>query len=293
MKNAKIRLSRRGLMADAIAVLRRRRAKHIGFESRHLTHEWFVRLKADLKSQSRCISCVDWVEELRSVKTADEVRMIQASLQTVMQAFDETLGMVRPAVREIDLSAELEYRMKHYGAQKVSFDLIVASGPRSALPHGIASERRIRRNEFLVFDLGAILGGYSSDFTRTVFVGRPSSRAREIYSIVRESQECAIAGIQDGVPASQIDQLARGTISKYGYKDFFVHSTGHGIGVEVHEPPWISARSRAVLKAGQVITIEPGIYIPDYGGVRIEDLLVVRQEGCKNLTVTHKDLIIL
>jgi Xaa-Pro aminopeptidase len=221
------------------------------------------------------------------------VEKIRKSLRTVEAAFEEILPMAQPGVREIELSAELEYRMKRHGAAKVSFDLIVASGSRSALPHGIASEKRIRRNEFLVFDLGAILRGYSSDFTRTVFIGRPPARARKIYQIVRESQESAIAGLRAGVLASHIDQLARSKIQQLGYGRHFVHSTGHGIGVEVHESPFLSARSRAVLKAGHVVTIEPGIYIPEYGGVRIEDIVLVTEKGYRNLTQSSHELITL
>ncbi|MBZ5552536.1 MAG: aminopeptidase P family protein [Acidobacteriia bacterium] len=293
VKGIRIGWSRNGLMPEAASVVTKHGARRVAFESRHITHDMYRWLKRALRSRSQLAPCIDWVEELRAVKTSEEVAKIRASLRTVMTAFEETLPMVRPGIRERELSAELEYRMKRHGAQKVSFDLIVASGPRSALPHGIASERRVRRNEFLVFDLGAILRGYSSDFTRTVYVGRPSARAREIYKTVAESQECAIAGIGAGVPAAQIDHLARNVIERKGYGKNFVHSTGHGIGVEVHEAPLIGARSTAVLRAGQVITVEPGIYIPHFGGVRIEDMVVVGDRGCRNMTETTKDLITL
>jgi Xaa-Pro aminopeptidase len=293
VKNARIRAAWNGLIPAAASVLLKRGACRVALESRHLAYEMYRRLKKELRPKALPVPCVDWVEELRAVKTPAEVEKIRASLRTVMAAFEETLPLVRPGVRERELSAELEYRMKRHGAQKVSFDLIVASGPRSALPHGIASDRKVCRNEFLVFDLGAILRGYSSDFTRTVYVGRPSARAREIYRVVAESQECAIAGIGAGIPAAHIDHLARNVIKRKGYGGNFVHSTGHGIGVEVHEAPLISARSTAVLKAGQVITVEPGIYIPHYGGVRIEDIVVVGERGHRNLTETTRELITL
>jgi Xaa-Pro aminopeptidase len=293
VKNAQIKAARNGLMPAVASVVLRRGARRVALESRHLTYDMYRWLKKELHLKGQLVPCVDWVEELRAVKTPVEIEKIRASLRTVMAAFEETLPAVRPGVRERELSAELEYRMKRHGAQKVSFDLIVASGPRSALPHGIASERKVCRNEFLVFDLGAILRGYSSDFTRTVYVGRPSARAREIYKIVAESQECAIAGIGAGIPAAHIDHLARNVIEQKGYGRNFVHSTGHGIGVEVHEAPLIGTRSTAVLRAGQVITVEPGIYLPHYGGVRIEDIVVVDQGGCRNLTETTRELITL
>lgn len=289
--NARIQPSKNGLIADAAGALLARGVRQVGFETRHLTHELYSRLRKTLGHKAGLRPCVGWVEELRLTKTPAEVEKIRISLRAVMAAFEETLSLVRPGIRESELSAELEYRMKRHGAQKVSFDLIVASGHRSALPHGVASEKKVRKNEFLVFDLGAILGGYSSDFTRTIYVGCPPAKAREIYQIVRESQECAIAGVSSGVPASQIDHLARSFIQQRGYGKFFVHSTGHGIGVEVHEAPLISARSKAVLAAGQAITIEPGIYLPRWGGVRIEDIVVVGERGCRNLTTAGKDLI--
>ncbi|MBZ5536057.1 MAG: Xaa-Pro peptidase family protein [Acidobacteriia bacterium] len=293
VKDVRIRWARDGLMPEAASVASKHGARRVAFESRHITHDMYLWLRRALRSKSQLVPCIDWVEELRAVKTSEEVAKIRASLRTVMAAFEETLPVVRPGIRERDLSAELEYRMKRHGAQKVSFDLIVASGPRSALPHGIASERRVRRNEFLVFDLGAILRGYSSDFTRTVYVGRPSARAREIYKTVAESQASAIAGIGAGVPAAQIDYLARNVIERKGYGRNFVHSTGHGIGVEVHEAPLIGTRSTAILRAGQVITVEPGIYIPHFGGVRIEDIVVVGDRGCHNLTETTREFITL
>jgi Xaa-Pro aminopeptidase len=293
VENARVKGAQKGLMPAAASVLFKHGARRVALESRHLTYEMYRWLKKELGSGARLVPSVNWVEELREVKAPAEVQKIRASLRTVMAAFEETLPLVRPGVRERELSAELEYRMKRHGAQKVSFDLIVASGPRSALPHGIASDRKVCRNEFLVFDLGAILRGYSSDFTRTVYVGRPSRRAREIYKIVAESQECAIAGVRAGISAAHIDHLARNVIERKGYGRNFVHSTGHGIGVEVHEAPLIGARSTAVLRAGQVVTVEPGIYLPHYGGVRIEDIVVVGQRGCRNLTETTKEFITL
>lgn len=291
--NALFRQSRKGLLFDAAHEILRRGFKKTGVESRHVSYESLCQLRKSMARKGGLVRCVDWVENMRSVKTRAEINKIQNSLNLVMMAFEETLPLVRPGVRERELSAELEYRMKRKGAEKVSFDLIVASGYRSALPHGIASAKKVLRNEFLVFDLGAILRGYSSDFTRTVYVGRPPRKAREIYEIVLESQECAIAGVRAGVSASQIDRLARRAITRRGYGRYFVHSTGHGIGIEVHEAPAISARSTAVLQTDQAITIEPGIYLPRYGGVRIEDIVVVGDRGCRNLTRTPKELITL
>ncbi|MDD5543187.1 MAG: aminopeptidase P family protein [Acidobacteriia bacterium] len=290
---AEIVAMKKGGLEETAKILLRRRVKRGAFEARHVSFETAQDLKRRTRNKIRWQSGSGWTEELRAVKSPEEVGAIESSLGLVEGAFEKTLLRVRPGVRERDLAAELEFHMKKHGAQKVSFDLIVASGPRSALPHGLASERRVGRNEFLVFDLGAILRGYSSDFTRTVFVGRPTAKAREIYSVVKESQECALAAVDAGVPASQIDHLARRTIRKKGYGRYFVHSTGHGIGIEVHEAPAIGARSRAVLQAGNVIAVEPGIYVPGFGGVRIEDLALVGRHDSRILTQTTKQLVTL
>ncbi len=293
VRGLRICQSRKGLMIDALRILNRHRGRRWGFEARHLVFSSYEFLKKGLSANSKLVGCVDWVEELRAIKSKAEIEKIRTSLQVVTKSFEEVLPMVKPGVRERDLGAELEHRMKSCGAEKVSFDLIIASGPRSALPHGVASEKRVCRNEFLVFDLGAILGGYASDFTRTIYVGRPSTKARKVYNIVRESQERAISGVRAGIPASRIDRLARQFIHHSGFGRYFVHSTGHGIGVEVHEAPQVSAKSTAILQAGHVITVEPGIYLPGEGGVRIEDIVVVKAEGKENLTETTKELIVI
>jgi len=181
--------------------------------------------------------------------------------------------------------------MKMNGAEKPAFDTIISSGYRSALPHGVASDKRIERGDLVVIDLGALYRHYNSDITRTIVVGKPSEKQKEIYEIVLEAQKSAVEKAKPGMTAKELDSIARNIIAEYGYGDYFIHSLGHGVGLEIHEPPRISQYDETVLKEGMVITIEPGIYIPKLGGVRIEDTVVITKDGAKRLTKMERELI--
>jgi Xaa-Pro aminopeptidase len=201
------------------------------------------------------------------------------------------LPSVRTGVRELDLAAELEYRMKLHGARGPAFETIVASGPRSALPHGRASRKRLEKNEFVVFDLGAILDDYHSDMTRTL--GMPSSRVKRTYQAVQQALERARDSVRAGVTAAQVDATARRCLRRKRLGQYFVHGTGHGLGLEVHEEPRLNREARVRLEAGNVITLEPGVYVPGWGGVRIEDVVVVRPGGCDLLTPLSSEFLCL
>lgn len=231
------------------------------------------------------------VEQLRLVKQPDEIEAIRRAVQLNSRVFEEALPLVRPDVEERELAAEMEYRMRRYGGERPAFETIVAAGPHGALPHARASSRRLAKNEFLVLDHGVILAHYASDMTRTVYLGSADHRARTLYGVVKEAQQLAVSAVRAGVSCAEVDRAARQHIARCGYDKLFTHSTGHGIGIEVHEIPRIAGREKTKLPPGAVVTIEPGIYVPDYGGIRIEDVVVVHESGAEVLTPTRKDLI--
>jgi Xaa-Pro aminopeptidase len=216
---------------------------------------------------------------------------MRAAALLISSVFDHVLKMVRPGIMELDLAAEMDYRMRKLGAEGPSFETIVASGPRAALPHARPTSRRLRRNELVVLDAGAILTGYCSDMTRTVFLGRAPGHIRQWYKAVREAQKAACeataAGVQAGVP----DAAARRVLESYRLGKYFVHSTGHGLGLEVHEAPRLAKGQKARIEPGMVVTIEPGVYVPGIGGIRIEDDLAVHADATEILTTTSRELL--
>ncbi|WP_445612684.1 M24 family metallopeptidase [Geobacillus sp. YF-1] len=233
------------------------------------------------------------VEKLRLIKSEAEIKIVKEAAAIADAAFAHILSFIRPGVTEIEVANELEFFMRKQGASSSSFDTIVASGYRSALPHGVASEKTIERGELVTLDFGAYYKGYCSDLTRTVAVGDISAELRTIYEVVLEAQRRGMAGLKAGITGKEADALTRDYIREKGYGDYFGHSTGHGIGLEIHEGPTLSFRSDAVLEPGMIVTVEPGIYIPGLGGVRIEDDTVITADGNEALTHSPKELIIL
>ncbi|MFZ0292326.1 MAG: M24 family metallopeptidase, partial [Candidatus Sulfotelmatobacter sp.] len=235
------------------------------------------------------------VERARMVKDADELQKIRAAVQLGANLFDHALEVLRPGIKETDVAAQMEYAARQAGAEEMSFPTIIASGARSALPHGRASEQVIARGGFVVCDFGVILAGYCSDQTRTVWVGAAPGvvpkDARAAYESVREAQQAAIAAVRPGISVAEVDEAARRVLRKAGLGRYFTHSTGHGVGLEIHEPPRIAARQEQILRPGMVITIEPGVYFPGKWGVRIEDMVVVSETACEVLTPTSKDFL--
>jgi len=233
------------------------------------------------------------VEKLRLIKSNEEIKILEEAAKIADHAFDHILTYIKPGLTEIAVMNELEFFMRKQGATSSSFDIIVASGLRSALPHGVASEKVIETGDFVTLDFGAYYKGYCSDITRTIAVGEPSDKLKEIYNIVLEAQLRGVNGIKAGLTGREADALTRDYITEKGYGEYFGHSTGHGIGLEIHEAPGLAFRSDTVLEPGMAVTVEPGIYIPGIGGVRIEDDIIVTSEGNEVITKSPKELIIL
>lgn len=263
----------------------------LGFEEQHLSFSEYKDLQSKVEGELVPVSGA--VEKLRLIKSDAEIKILKDAADIADAAFKYILDCLKPGKTELEISNELEFFMRKSGATSSSFDIIVASGARSALPHGVASDKVIEKGDFITLDFGAYYKGYVSDITRTVAVGEPESHLKEIYDIVLESQLRAMDGIKPGMTGKQADAIARDYISEKGYGDFFGHSLGHGIGLEVHEGPSLSFRSETVLEPGMVVTVEPGIYLPRKGGVRIEDDTIITADGNESLTHSTKDLIIL
>ncbi len=231
------------------------------------------------------------MEDLRLIKTPDEIEILKDAAKIADQTFEHITQFIRPGMTEIEVSNELEMHMRSLGATSSSFDIIVASGYRSALPHGVASDKVIENGELVTMDFGALYNGYVSDITRTVAVGEISDELREIYDTVLTAQKLGVEHIRPGMTGKEADALTRDYITEKGYGEYFGHSTGHGIGLEVHEGPRLSVASDTVLTKGMAVTVEPGIYIPSVGGCRIEDDLIITENGNERLTTSSKELI--
>jgi Xaa-Pro aminopeptidase len=221
----------------------------------------------------------------------EEVEAIRRSARVAEAAFADVLPMIRPGATEWDVAAALDDRLRRRGAQRLPFDTIVASGPRSAMPHAEATGRVIGTGEWIVVDFGAVVDGYASDCTRTLLTAPATDRHRHVYEVVLEAQRAALAGLRAGLRGREGDRLARAVIEQAGFGEAFGHALGHGIGLAAHEGPTLSPREEAVLPAGAVVTVEPGVYLPGWGGVRIEDMVVITDNGCENLTTLATDLI--
>jgi len=233
------------------------------------------------------------VAALRQVKDKDELHLIEEAALVGCKIFDTALTHMAAGVPERDIAAELEYAARKLGADAMSFETIVASGKRSALPHGHASGQGLPRRGFVTLDFGVMLRGYCSDMTRTVYIGKPTREEKEAYAAVLAAEQAGIEAVRAGVTAGKVDRVTRGTLRRHGLAKFFTHSTGHGVGLEIHEGPRIGAKAQDVLAAGMVITVEPGIYLPDRFGIRIEDMVVVEEKGARVLTPTPKELLTL
>lgn len=261
----------------------------LGFEAEHTTFATYELYKKELDAKLVPISGM--IESLREVKTADELAILQDAAKIADDAFEHILSYIKPGVKEIEIANELEFFMRRQGATSSSFDTIVASGWRSALPHGVASTKEIQTGEFVTMDYGALFKGYCSDITRTVAVGEISEELNNIFETVLAAQIEGVTHIKPGMTGKEADDLTRNYINDKGYGDYFGHSTGHGIGLEIHEEPSLSYRSKTILQPNMVVTVEPGIYIPNVGGCRIEDDLVITETGNRRLTNARKELI--
>lgn len=263
-------------------------SKRIGFDGDHFTYREFQCLMSQLgEIESQSVDLVG----LRSIKDKDELLLLRKAVAISDIAFEAVLPKLHAGMTEIEAAAMLEYEMRHHGSEKTAFPTIVASGKRSALPHGIATSKIIEQCDFVTFDFGAVYQGYHSDITRTIVMGKASAWQREIYDIVYEAQCLGVANAKAGISGVELDNIVREYIKGKGYGDYFGHGLGHGVGLEIHELPVASKRGTATLETNMVVTIEPGIYIPGKGGVRIEDTIVIASEGCDILTGVNKQLL--
>ncbi len=265
------------------SLVKKLRLKKLGFESRFMSYNFFHRLTRALWPV-KLVPTVDVVEQLRAGKSRQEIKLLKRAACLAVQSFAFAQKLIKPGRREAEVARELEYFMRKQGAQSCAFDPIVASGKRSSLPHAPVSGRRIKENDAVLLDLGCRVSGYNSDLTRMVFLGKMDSKIQRVYRVVLQAQQLAIKAVRAGVKIGQIDKIARQYITKEGLGAFFGHALGHGIGREIHEYPSISPENRAILKAGMVFTVEPGVYIPGKAGVRVEDMVLVTRTGCEVLT---------
>lgn len=279
---------RGGLLKAVGRWLRKKEFRGFGVEDFSLTCHERSLLDQEASNAVRLRPAGELIEEMRTIKDPEEIACIRKAAQITDEAFREVLPMARPGAREADLAAEIEYRMRRKGAQGAAFDTIVASGYRGALPHATASAKALQRGELVIFDLGAILAGYAADMTRTVHLGRPPQQVRRYYEAVREAQEEAVAAVRPGRRCSEVDRVARRALARRGLGRYFTHSTGHGVGLEIHEKPRLARNEKVRLEAGCVVTAEPGIYIEGFGGVRIEDTVLVVPEGAEVLPTISK-----
>lgn len=264
---------------------------NLAFEEATVSFKEYVQLEMILEVDLIPVSGM--IEELREIKDDSEIEIIQKACEIADQAFSHILTYIKPGMTEIQVANELDFHMRSLGASSVSFETIVASGLRSAMPHGVASEKVIEQGDFITIDFGCYYQGYVSDMTRTISLGEPSEKLKEIYQIVKEAQQKVLDIAKPGMTGAELDAVARDFITSKGYGEAFGHSTGHGIGLEIHEGPNVSKMAEKVFVSGNVITNEPGIYLPGIGGVRIEDDMLVTDNGIKRLTHSEKELIIL
>jgi Xaa-Pro aminopeptidase len=295
VKGAKVVIARKAPLAalgEFLAARRKRtRGWTLGLEAEHFTIAEKNRLVQVRPAGVRLKDAPSMVERARMIKDDHELQRIRAAVVLGAKLFDRTLEILRPGVKETEVAAEMELAARRGGAEGMSFPTIIASGARSALPHGRATDQPIARGGFVVCDFGVILSGYCSDQTRTVWVGSVPKNARQAYEAVREAQQEAIKAVRPGIPVGEIDAAARKVLHKAKLGRYFTHSTGHGVGLEIHEAPRVAAGQRERLQPGMVITIEPGVYFPGEWGVRIEDMVAVTAGGCEVMTPTSKDFL--
>lgn len=278
------------LLPAVVNYLSRRRLRRVGFEKERVSFQTHAFLKEKLPAHYELIPVSQLIETRRMFKSAAEIALIRDAVRLNSRVFEKALRRFRIGMSELDLSAEIDFQMRKHGSEANAFETIVAAGSRSALPHARPSQNRVQPNQLLLIDMGASLSGYASDMTRTVFTGRPSASWKRTYQAVLEAQLAALAVIRDGVPSVKPDREARRVLQSHGLDKTFTHSTGHGLGLEIHEAPRLGKRDKMKLQAGMVVTVEPGAYLTGQGGIRIEDTVLVTETGCEILTPTSKDL---
>jgi len=269
------------LIEKIVKRLRSLKLHNVGFDS--LKASTYLKLKKS-SDEITFKDAGNLVWTLRRVKDSSEITLMRKAAELTSRGMSKAAEVIEAGLTEREVAAEIEYAMRKTGSDGVAFDTIVSSGPNSAFPHGGCGDRVIEKGDFVIIDVGAKYRDYCSDLTRTFIIGKPSSKQSKIYETVRKAQDLAVKNVKAEVEAREIDRVARDYISKAGYGEYFVHSLGHGVGLEVHEPPTLSPKSKDVLVEGNVVTIEPGIYIPGFGGVRIEDTILILKDRAEKLT---------
>lgn len=263
---------------------------HMGYEDESLLCSQFDKMKEALPV-AVWTPLKDRIDNLRSIKTEEELKYLAKAEEIGDKAFAKLLPLLKPGMTELQAAAELEYLMKQEGAENLSFSTIVASGLNSSMPHAIPGEKKFEEGDFITFDFGCKYKGYCSDMTRTIVLGKASEKQKEIYNVVLKAQLAALDALRAGVSGSSVDKVARDIITEAGYGEYFGHGLGHSVGLFIHENPRLSPTDDTILQPGMVETVEPGIYVPGFGGVRIEDMVVVTEDGYVNLAHSPKELI--
>lgn len=280
---------KKGLIETLNDIIKEDNAHSIGFEDSKITYKEFVNFEDGLKNVE-FVELNDLVEEIRMVKDKEELENIKVAAEIGDKAFKHILDFIKPNMTEWEVALEIEYFMRKNGAVKLSFDTIVASGIRSSLPHAEPTNKKIVKGDLVTFDFGCIYNGYCSDMTRTIIMGKANDKQKEIYNTVLTASDRALESIRAGLKGCEVDKIARDVIDDAGYKEYFGHGLGHSLGLFIHESPRLSPKDDTVLKENMVMTVEPGIYIPSVGGVRIEDLVCITKEGHINFVTSPKEL---
>ena len=263
-------------------ILKEHKIKKLAFEGNFLSYNDYKKYKDSFSTELIYVDNI--IEEIRMIKDKTEIIKIKKACQIITESLKEVMVTIEPGLRELDIATELAYTMRKKGAIKEAFEAIVVSGERSSLPHGKPSEKRIQEGELITIDTGANYQKYNSDITRTFIIGKENKKQKEIYQIVFDAQKTSLESLKPGMKCHEIDKIARDIIKEKGYGKYFGHGLGHGVGLDVHEHPRVSFSDKTVLLPGMVITIEPGIYIPDMGGIRIEDTVLITEDGYEILT---------
>ncbi|MBI1788603.1 MAG: aminopeptidase P family protein [Acidobacteria bacterium] len=287
-----VKIAKGQMLAAVAKTAQKAGLRRLGFEAERLGYHSYAFLQSKLTASVALEPLRGVVEEQRMCKSPEEIARIRRSVETNSEAFRRALAHIRPGrTREFDLAAEIDYRMRRLGAEKTAFETIVVGGTRTAFPHARPSAAILEPDELLLIDMGATQDGYASDMTRMLFLGRAGQRVKSVYRAVLDAQLAAIAAVRPGVTAGHVDRVARRVLRAHGLEKSFVHSTGHGLGLEIHEPPRLGRKEKTRLREGMTITIEPGAYLEGLGGVRIEDTVLVTSNGCEILTPTPKELL--
>ncbi|PFF10875.1 aminopeptidase [Bacillus cereus] len=291
IKDAEIVMHKGNLEKEIAHQVSKLNIQKLGIEENNMTLQQYKNLQKYV--QAEMIQVCEIIENIRIIKDTPEIEIMKIAANIADEAFHHILTFLKPGISENTVRDELEFFMRKKGAASSSFQIIVASGVRSSLPHGVASNKIIERGDIVTLDFGALYDGYCSDITRTVVIGEPSEEFKKIYNIVLESLKRGTEAIKPGETAKRIDDITRNYITEHGYGQYFGHSTGHGLGLEIHEPLRLSQESKATLEEGMVVTVEPGIYIPNWGGCRIEDDIVITKDGYEVITKSNRELIII